>query len=64
MAYSNGDKIISRKTHACGGNEWIVVRVGADVKLKCAKCNHCIFVSVDQARKMTKTLISIGTDNE
>ena len=63
MAYNNGDKIISKKTHACGGNEWVVVRVGADIKLKCAKCNHAIFVSVDQARKMTKTLISIGTDH-
>ena len=60
MVYSNGDKIISKKTHACGGNEWTVVRTGADVKLKCDKCSRSIFVTVDQAQKMTKTLKPIG----
>lgn len=54
MIYSNGDKILSKKPHACGGNEWTVVRTGADIKLKCDKCSRAIFVSVDQVQKMTK----------
>ena len=57
MLYQEGGKIISKKQHACGSNEWLVVRTGADVKLKCAVCNRVIFVSVDQAKKMTKTYI-------
>ena len=40
MAYSVGDKITSKKTHACGNNEWEVTRVGADIKLKCLKQNY------------------------
>lgn len=54
MTYSVGDKIISKKTHACGSNEWEVARVGADVKLKCLKCSRAIFMSVDEVKKITK----------
>ena len=52
-----GGKIISRKTHACGGNEWTVMRIGADVKLKCNKCGRIIFLSVDETDRMKKTYI-------
>ncbi len=55
MLYVIGDTIISKKKHACGGDEWIVVRVGADVKLKCTKCGRAIFLSLDEVKKITKT---------
>ena len=54
MTYNVGDKIISKKSHACGGNEWQVVRTGADVKIKCLKCGRAIFLSVDELQKMVK----------
>ena len=54
MTYDLNSKIISKKPHACGGNEWQVVRLGADVKLKCLKCGRAVFFSVDQLDKMTK----------
>ena len=57
MQYSVGGKIISRKTHACGGNEWTVMRIGADIKLKCNKCGRIIFLSVDETDRMKKTYI-------
>lgn len=55
MTYLVGDKIVSKKTHACGGSEWEVTRVGADVKLKCTKCGRAIFLSIDEVKKITKT---------
>lgn len=58
MEYCVGGKLITKKPHACGGNEWTVARTGADVKLKCNKCGRAIFVSVDQANKMKKNYIS------
>ena len=57
MKYNVGGKIISKKNHACGGNEWEVVRTGADVKLKCVKCGRTVFFSVDEVDKMTKRYI-------
>ena len=58
MIYEVGGIITAKKPHACGGNEWKVLRTGADVKLKCLKCGRVVFVSVDEANKMTKKYIS------
>ena len=57
MVYSVGDKIISKKNHACGANLWLVVRTGADVKLKCEKCKRAVFLSNSEVEKMTKEYI-------
>src|SRR5204862_1615939 len=35
-----GDVVRLRKTHACGGTDWSVVRLGADIGLRCATCQH------------------------
>lgn len=55
MIYHEGGTIVSKKNHACGGTEWTVVRLGADIKLKCTKCGRAIFLSVDQVNKMAKS---------
>ncbi len=52
--YQIGDKIVTKKTHPCGGNTWIITRVGADYKLKCEKCEHTIMVSSEKLKKMVK----------
>ena len=64
MAYSIGDKIISKKIHACGGNEWTVARTGADVKLVCEKCGRAIFLSIDEVKKITKIYKSVNLENK
>ncbi len=33
-----GDRLELRKPHACGGREWRVVRLGADIGLNCETC--------------------------
>ena len=63
MDYEVGGKIISKKPHACGGNQWIVARTGADVKLKCEKCGRAVFLSVDEVKKMAKVYLSSGDSN-
>lgn len=39
------DLITLRKAHPCGGHEWKVVRIGADIGLECLTCGHKIFLS-------------------
>lgn len=57
MIYEVGGVITAKKPHACGGDKWQVLRTGADVKIKCLKCGRVVFVSVDEAKKMTKKYI-------
>jgi len=39
------DVVRLRKPHACGGFEWTIVRLGADIGLRCVKCNHRVMLS-------------------
>lgn len=39
------DVVRLRKPHPCGGSEWRVVRLGADIGLKCTTCGRRILLS-------------------
>lgn len=57
MIYSIFDKVIMKKPHACGENEWIIIRTGADIKLKCAKCGRIVMLGYeDFVRSVKKTI--------
>jgi hypothetical protein len=40
-----------RKPHACGTNEWEVVRLGADIGLRCRDCVHRILLPRPELEK-------------
>lgn len=37
-----GDKVIMKKQHPCGCNEFTVTRTGVDLKLECRGCGRVI----------------------
>lgn len=37
---SIGDKVIMKKPHPCGANEWEVCRLGMEIGLICLGCGH------------------------
>lgn len=39
-----GDVIRLRKPHPCGGSDWVVVRLGADIGIKCLGCGRRILL--------------------
>ena len=39
-----GDLVRLRKPHPCGGFDWEVVRLGADIGAKCQTCGHRIML--------------------
>src|SRR4051794_16552889 len=38
------DVVRLRKPHPCGGYEWRIVRLGADIGVKCLRCNHRVLI--------------------
>jgi hypothetical protein len=40
-----GDIVKLKKKHPCGSYEWQVMRVGADIGLKCTTCERRIMLS-------------------
>lgn len=45
MDLNIGDTIKMKKQHPCGSNEWEIMRVGIDFRLKCLGCGHQIMIS-------------------
>ncbi len=56
-AFSLGDRVILKKPHACGENLWQIVRVGADVKLKCMACGRVIMLDRAEFLKRARKLV-------
>ena len=52
-----GDVVRMRKPHPCGGYEWKVVRLGADIGLTCQTCGHRIMLSRRDLEHRMKTII-------
>jgi hypothetical protein len=49
------DVIRLRKPHPCGSMDWVVVRIGADIGLKCLGCDRKILLPRREvARRMKK----------
>lgn len=55
--YNLNDIVIMKKTHPCGENKWQIIRLGADIKIKCLKCGRTIMLSrIEFNKKLKKVL--------
>jgi hypothetical protein len=45
-----------RKPHPCGSYDWRVVRIGADIGLRCLKCDHKIMLPRREFERRLKKL--------
>jgi len=55
-----GDVIRLKKAHPCGSSEWMIVRLGADIGLKCLKCHHGVMIARPVLERKIKGFISRG----
>lgn len=39
-----GDVAVMRKPHACGSSEWEIIRVGADIGIRCLRCRRRVLL--------------------
>ena len=56
--FAIGDVVRMRKTHPCGGYEWEVTRLGADIGARCVTCGHRILLSRSAFEKRVKAVVS------
>ena len=45
-----------KKPHPCGGKEWEIARIGADVKLRCITCGKYVNLTRDELKKRAKEM--------
>lgn len=51
-----GDVARLRKPHPCGGCEWEVTRIGADIGLRCATCGRRMMLTRDDFERSLRRL--------
>ena len=56
------DVVRLRKPHPCGSFEWTVVRLGADIGLRCHGCNHKVLLPRRTIEKRLKTFVRRGRE--
>ena len=58
-----GDVVRLRKKHPCGGYEWQIVRIGADIGLRCLTCERRVLVPRSKIEKRIKTVVRNRADS-
>ncbi|HAX39617.1 MAG TPA: DUF951 domain-containing protein [Clostridiales bacterium] len=56
-SFELGDVVLMKKSHACGENEWTIIRVGADVKIKCNRCGRIVMLDRADFVRMGKKIL-------
>ena len=51
------DILVMKKCHPCGCDRWLVLRTGADFRLRCLGCGHEVMTPRHKAQKNIKTVI-------
>lgn len=56
-SFDLNDIVEMKKPHPCGENRWQVIRLGADIRIKCTGCEHSVLMSRKEfTRKMKKVI--------
>jgi hypothetical protein len=53
-----GDEVRLRKQHPCGGTDWSIVRLGADIGLRCLTCGHRVLLARSLFERRLKAFLS------
>ncbi len=57
-----GDRVRMRKPHPCGGNEWEVTRIGADIGIRCLTCGRRVMLPRPKFEKQMKAILDAEAD--
>lgn len=55
--YALGDRVEMKKKHPCGSFLWEIIRLGADIKIKCLGCGHIVMLPRTKFNKQIKKII-------
>ncbi|HEY4579150.1 MAG TPA: DUF951 domain-containing protein [Savagea sp.] len=55
--FNLNDVVEMKKQHPCGTNEWKIIRMGADIRIKCLGCDHSVMLPRNEFTKKMKKVI-------
>lgn len=64
LTFGLGDIVRLRKPHACGATDWEVVRLGADIGIRCVGCGHRVLLERPKFEKSVKAVLRRGSPSD
>ena len=58
------DILVMKKAHPCGEKRWLVLRTGADFRLRCLGCGHEMMVPRFKAEKNIRSVERPGAGEQ
>ncbi|MBX5435792.1 MAG: DUF951 domain-containing protein [Alicyclobacillaceae bacterium] len=62
--YHLGDIVRLKKPHACGGNEWRIIRLGMDIRVKCRRCEHSVLIPRTRFDRLLRAVLECQHEGE
>ena len=63
MALAVGDVVQMRKAHPCGGDTWRIVRIGADIGIRCLRCDRKVLLPRAECERRIKRVIQHAAEH-
>lgn len=57
------DIVETKKTHPCGSNNWEVIRLGADIKIRCLGCGRIVMIPRNKFESSIKRVVKKSEEN-
>ena len=58
--FNLGDIVEMKKTHPCGTNNFEIIRIGADIKIKCVGCGRVVMIPRRKFQKDAKKIVAVA----
>ncbi len=55
--FAINDIVEMKKPHPCGENNWKIIRMGMDIRIKCLGCDHSVMIPRREFTKKLKRVI-------
>ena len=56
-SYHLGQIVQMKKGHPCGGNRWLIIRVGMDYRIKCLECGRSVLLPRARFERRVKKIL-------
>ncbi len=63
IPFAVGDVVRLKKPHPCGGFDWSVVRLGADIGIKCQTCGRRVLLPRRDLERRMRAVCRPGVGN-
>jgi hypothetical protein len=55
--FTVGQRVQLKKGHPCGANNWLIIRVGMDFRLKCENCGRSVLIPRSRFMRRVKAVL-------